>query len=86
MPGHAPRLSLDELARLGAEVFERQVRPRLSAEDEGRFVALDITTGEYEVDDDDYTATERLRARLPEAEMWLERAGYPTAYQIRLVR
>jgi hypothetical protein len=78
-------LSLEQLARLGAEVFDRQVRPCLRPEDEGRFVALDIESGEYEVADDD-AAVERLRLRLPEAEVWLERAGHPTAYQIRLGR
>ncbi len=86
MPAHEPRLSLEELARLGAEVFERQVRPCLRPEDEGRFVALDVESGDYEIDDDDYAAVERLRGRLPEAEVWLERAGHPTAYQIRLGR
>ncbi len=85
MPAHEPRLSLEQLARLGAEVFDRQVRPCLRPEDEGRFVALDIESGEYEVADDD-AAVERLRLRLPEAEVWLERAGHPTAYQIRLGR
>jgi hypothetical protein len=78
-------LSLEQLTRLGAEVFDRQVRPCLRPEDEGRFVALDIESGEYEVADDD-AAVERLRLRLPEAEVWLERAGHPTAYQIRLGR
>ncbi len=85
MPAHEPRLSLEQLTRLGAEVFDRQVRPCLRPEDEGRFVALDIESGEYEVADDD-AAVERLRLRLPEAEVWLERAGHPTAYQIRLGR
>jgi hypothetical protein len=73
----------DELARLAAEVFDRRVRPALRPEDEGKFVAIDVTTGDYEIDPDDYAAVSRLRARRPTAEVWLERAGQPTAYQLR---
>ena len=83
MPATEPRRSLEEVARLEAEVFDRQVRPALRPEDDGKFVAIDIETGGYELDDDDYEAVTRLRARLPTAEVWLARAGYPVAYQIR---
>ena len=40
----------------------------------------------FEIDDDDFAAVTRLRARLPAAEVWLARAGHPAAYQIRRVR
>jgi hypothetical protein len=83
MPVTEPHHSPEELARLGNEVFDQRVRPHLRPEDEGKFVALDVMTGEYELDDDDYTAVMRLRARLPAADIWLARAGYPTAYRIR---
>ena len=39
--------TLDELARLGAEVFDRNVRPALHPEDDGKFVAVDVVSGEY---------------------------------------
>jgi hypothetical protein len=83
MPATDPRRSPEELARLGAEVFDRRVRPALRPEDDGKFVAIDVTTGDYEIDEDDYTAVTRLRARRPSAEVWLERVGRPTAYQMR---
>jgi hypothetical protein len=86
MSAHDDPTNSERLARLWVEVFERRVRPFLRPEDDGKFVALDVATGSYEVDDDDYAAVARLRARLPTAEVWLERAGYPTAYQIRLGR
>lgn len=82
MPVTEPRRGPEELARLGNEVFDQQVRPRLRPEDEGKFVALDVITGEYELDEDDYAAVTRLRARLPAADVWLARAGYPTAYRL----
>ena len=76
------RRPTDEVARLGTETYGRLVRPKLVPADDGKFVALDIFTGDYEVDEDDYTAIMRLRARVPAAEIWLERAGQPAAYKM----
>jgi hypothetical protein len=70
-----PRYSKDEFARRGDEIYEREVRPRLEAAQEGQFVAIDIETGAYEIDPDELTACDRLRARIPEAQIWLVRAG-----------
>ena len=77
-----PRRTPDELARLGGEIFDRQVRPTLRPEDDGKFVAIDVETGAYEIDGDDYAAVARLRSRKPAADIWLMCAGYPTTYRI----
>jgi hypothetical protein len=84
MTAAAPRRNRDEVARLGQEIFERRVKPNLKPEDDGKYVAIDITTEEYELDADDYTAVMRLRGRMPGAEMWLTRAGHPAAYKLGL--
>ena len=68
-----PRYSKEEFARRGQEIYEQDIQPRLDPSDEGKFVAIDIETGMYEVDADDYTATERLLRRNPDAQIWLVR-------------
>ena len=83
MPATEPHRTPEELARLGSEVFERRVRPMLRPEDDGKFVALDVQSGDYEVDEDDYAAVSRLRASNPAAEARLSRVGQPTAYKMR---
>ena len=83
MPATEPHRTPEELARLGAEAFERHVRPTLGPEDDGKFVAIDVDTGEHEIDADDYSAVMRLRARWPSAEIWLACVGQPTAYKLR---
>jgi hypothetical protein len=82
MPATEPRHTPDELARLGGQIFDQQVRPALQPADDGKFVAIDVGTGDYEIDDDDYTAVARLRSRKPAADIWLMRAGYPTTCRI----
>ena len=78
--------TLDELASLGGEIFDRQIRPALQPEDKGKFVAVDVESGDYEIDGDDYTAVMRLRSRKPDADIWLMRAGYPTTCRIAVGR
>lgn len=78
--------TFDELAVLGGVIFDRQVRPVLRPEDDGKFVAIDVETGDCEIDGDDYAAVARLRLRIPAADVWLMRAGYPTTCRIGLGR
>jgi hypothetical protein len=82
MPAAGPPRTLDEVARLGAEAFDRRVRPWLRPEDDGKFVAIDVVSEEYEIDPDDYAAVTRLRARVPGADVWLARAGSPATCRI----
>jgi hypothetical protein len=77
-----PRRSSGELDRLGTEDFDRRVRPTLRLEDDGKFVAIDVDTGDYEIDEDDYTAVMRLEARNLAADVWLMRVGQRAAYRM----
>jgi hypothetical protein len=86
VPTTEPRRTLDELAALGGDIFDQQVRPALRPEDNGKFVAIDVGTGAYEIDEDDYAAVARLRSRNPAADIWLMQAGYPTTYRMGVVR
>ena len=75
MASTQPRYSKEEFARHGEEIYKRDIRPRLKAEDNGKFVAIDIETGAYEIEADELAACDRLRARLPDAQIWLVRVG-----------
>ena len=79
---HETRYSREEFARRGQEIYEGRVRPALRADDEGKFVAIDIVSANYEMDRDDYTATERLLHRHPDAQIWLVQVGQPAAYRL----
>lgn len=70
-----PRYSKDEFARRGDEIYERDLRPILEKGNEGKFVAIDIETGAYEIDVAELAASDRLRARVPNAQIWLRRIG-----------
>jgi clan AA aspartic protease len=67
--------TLHEVARLGDEAYNRLIKPTFRPEDEGKSVAIDVDSDEFEIDPDDYTAIMRLRARKPDAEIYLSRVG-----------
>ena len=77
-----PHRTPEELARLGVEILARRVRPLLRPDDDGKCVAIDVGTRDFEIDDDDYAAVVRLRTRSPQAEIWLGRVGAPAAYRM----
>jgi hypothetical protein len=75
MASTQPRYDKDEFARRGDALYASRIEPALSPKDVGKFVAIDVETGEYEVDVRQLTACDRLRARIPDAQIWVVRAG-----------
>jgi hypothetical protein len=69
------RYPKDEFARRGDALYESEVLPHLSPEDEGMLVAIDLDTAAYVLDRDELSACHRLRERLPDAQIWLVRVG-----------
>ena len=78
-----PTLTAEEIARRGEEIYTRDLRARLETEEnQGKFLIIDITTGDYEIDREDLAATERLLARNPNTMTYGLRIGYEAAYEL----
>jgi hypothetical protein len=54
----------------------------LGQDDTDKFVDIDIESGSYVIDRNDFAATERLLAICPNAQIWLARVGQRAAYRI----
>jgi hypothetical protein len=76
-----PRYSTEEHARRGAALYEERVRPQVEAGNQGKVVAVDVDTGTFEVAEDTLTASQRLLARCPDAQIWCVRIGYPAVHR-----
>jgi hypothetical protein len=76
------RYGKEEFATRGDAVYEQDVRPQLKPGDEGKFAAIDIESGAYEIDRDELRAGNRLRARIPEAQIWMVRVGHRSVHRI----
>jgi hypothetical protein len=75
-----PRYSKEEFARRGDAIYEEKILPKLTAKDVGKFLAVDIDTGEYETATDEMKAGDKLLARLPGAQIWMVRVGYTATH------
>lgn len=75
-----PRYSKEEHARRGMELYEQRVRSQVEAGNHGKIVALDIDSGDFELAEDTLSASERLLARHPDAQIWCVRIGHRAVY------
>ena len=69
------RYPKEEFARRGDAIYDKDVRPQLKQSDNGKFVAIDIETGAFEMASDELQAGRALRRRIPDAQIWLVRVG-----------
>lgn len=74
--------SPQEVESRGEEIYEQRLRAEVEPGNRGKFIVIDIETGDFEIDDDDLEATKRVLARRPEAVLYGLRIGYPTAYTL----
>jgi peptide subunit release factor RF-3 len=74
------RYPKEELARRGQALYESSIRQQVEAGNQGKIVAIDIETGNFEVADTVLTATNNLFERNPEAQPWVLRVGHRAVY------
>lgn len=73
-PSRRPR---EETARLGKEIYERDIRPQVEADHRGEVVAIDVDSGSWAIGEEVLDAVDHLRAKRPGAVNVLsERVGY----------
>jgi len=71
-----PRYSTKEIATRGREIYEKQLRQQLEPGNNGKYLVIDIETGEYEIDDDGDAASLRARKKNPDGVRYGMRVGY----------
>jgi hypothetical protein len=71
------------IADRGEKIYAENIKPHIDIEKEkGKFVVIDVDTGDYEIDRRDAAATRRLVDRHPDAVTYAVRIGRPTAYRM----
>ncbi len=77
-----PRFPTEEIVRRGQLLYEQRIRHETEAGSKGKFLVVDIETGQYEIDASDLEAMQRARAANPDAALYVMRIGFPTAYRL----
>ena len=73
----------EETARLGDEIYRRDVKAQVEACHDGEYVAIDVDSGHWAVAESELAASDCLLAQSPDAiDVWLLRVGFRAAASI----
>ena len=78
----AGRYSIEEVCGRGERIYEERIKSLVEPQENGRFIVIDIESGDYEIADDSLVAEDRLQERRPDAVGFLGRVGYESAYNM----
>ena len=72
-----PRRPGDEIARLGQEIYRRDIRDKVLGDHDGAIISIDVDSGQWAIGQDIRESNANLRAKCPDAtDIWGERVGY----------
>ena len=71
-----PRHSTKEIVDRGEELYQSTIRPNVVRENKGRYLAIDIETGEYALADEHLEAADMLLDKRPDAPIYMKLVGY----------
>ena len=78
----ADKYTVDEVCALAQKIYKEQIKHLVEPQENGKFVAIDIESGDYEIDEDDIAAEDRLEERRPSCPGHLFRIGSESAFVI----
>jgi hypothetical protein len=68
--------SAREIASRGRNIYNTRLREKLERDHFGKFLVIDVDTGEYEIDEDDLKASLRAFEKNPEGSRYGLRIGF----------
>ena len=78
----ARQYSADEVCDRGAKIYAEQIKSRVEPQENGKFIVIDIESGDYEIAEEMLDAEDRLKARRPAAVGYGGRVGCQSAYKM----
>ena len=78
----APKYDKEEVCDRGEKIYADQIKVLVEPKENGKFIVIDIESGDYEVHEKMFTASRQLRERRPDCVGYGGRVGYDAAYHI----
>ena len=69
-----------EIAARGEAIYREHIQPEAQALAKGSFVVINVETGDHDIDDWDFAASQRLLDRRPNAVTYGVRVGHRAEY------
>lgn len=78
-----PPYAIKDIADRAQTLYNERIRSYVDKEENrGKYLVIDVDTGEYEIDVDHITASNRAVSKRPDAVLYTMRIGYPTLGRI----
>lgn len=71
-----PRYSAAETVRRAEELYERRLRSQVEAGNLGKYIAIDVDTGQYQIGDDYHAVARQMLDHNPAAALGVLRIGH----------
>ena len=75
-------LTTEQVAHRGEAIYQEKIKSAVEPKHRGRFVAINVATGEYEIDDRMLPALQRAQAKWRDKQLYVKRVGYEAAVRI----
>jgi hypothetical protein len=72
----------NEVSRRGADIYAAKLRCQLEPRHNGKYLFLDVDTGEWEMDSEEVIAAKRAATRFPGKLLYGVRIGFPSVARI----
>jgi len=71
----------EEVVARGKQIYNEKLRSQVERDHLGRFIVVDVFSGDFEIGTDDLDASMRMLARRPDALLYGVRIGEEVAYR-----
>ena len=75
-----------EVTDLAREIYQEKIKPLVEPQEQGKFIVIDVVSGDYEIDEQIVDAFDRLKARRPESVAGGLRIGYRATFKMPGIR
>lgn len=72
----------EETVALGEAIYERDIRPKVESEHTGKYLVVDVVTGDYSVSDNELAAFESAERKNPDGWFYVKRVGRKAVHRI----
>ena len=76
------KYTIDEVCDRGRRIYEEQIKHLVEPQENGKFIIIDIESGDYEIDEEHPAASGRMHERRPRSVRYAGRIGEDATYHI----
>lgn len=77
-----PEIDFEQCRELGWKIYNSKIKRLVEPQEKGKFLVIDVVTGDYAINRDLIAAEDELAARQPDGVVYTIRIGYPAVFKI----